>query len=88
MPYIGQKKRNFILLERGWGDVLKWLRTIDVQERKGFLAYTLEYLALYSFEQNYFGRSTGLDALRSAYNELEKDLAAYEAKKRFENGDV
>lgn len=87
MPYIKQDQREVVQRE-GLADLTTWLASVPVEDRKGFLAYALEYLTLYSFKQNYFGRSTGLDALRSAYNELEADLKKYESKKREENGDV
>ncbi len=87
MPYIKQHQRDECL-ENGLADFLTYLLTVSVENRKGFVAYAVEYLGKHSFGQNYFGLSTGTDAVRSAYNEMEKDLAAYEAKKRLENGDV
>ena len=88
MPYIKQKKRAFILKDRNLEEWANWLRTVPVEQRKGFVAYIVNYIGKYSFTDNYFGKSTGLDAVRSAYEEMKIELQLYEYEKKMENGDV
>lgn len=88
MPYIDLQAREFILVDKDLYRFTEWLTTVPIEQRKGFLAYIIEYLTKYSFDLNYFGRSTGLDALRSAFIELKQDLLVYEKKKREEHGDI
>ncbi len=88
MPYIKIKEREFILNDKGFDLFVTWLGTIPVQERKGFVAFATEYMAKYSFTNNYFGKSTGVDAVRSAYIEMQLDLLTYEKQKRDENGEI
>jgi len=86
MPYITQKEREFIRDDRNLNLILVWLRTLPVEQRKGFVAYIVNLLAKHSFTHNYFGLSTGIDAVRSAYREMVKELDEYEAEKKKLNG--
>ncbi len=89
MPFIKQQERTFIKNDQGLETMLNWLLTISVEKRKGYLAYIVMYLGKYfGGEVNYFNLSTGTDAVRSALNELERELKNYEKKKSWENGEV
>jgi len=88
MPYIKQKERDFILTDQGLDRLVEWLHTMPVTNRKGFVAYIINYIGKHSFDYNYFGKSTGLDAVRSAFTEMKRDLFNYECLKKAENGDV
>jgi len=87
MPFLKQAQRA-VCLEQGLEEYTKWMKTIPVELRKGFVAFSVEYLARYAFTDNYFGKSTGTDAIRSAYVEMDKDLDEYEDEKKDLNGDV
>lgn len=87
MPYIKLSQREEVL-NQGLDELVTYLQTVPIENRKGFVAYAAEYMAKYAFQQTYFGMSTGTDALRSAFVEMRKDLSSYEAKKRHENGEV
>jgi len=88
MPYITPKERNFIQVDKGLWDLVAWLETVTIEKRKGYIAYIVNYVAKHSFNQNYFGKSTGTDAIRSAFVEMKRDLIIYEIKKKEENGEV
>jgi len=88
MPYIKSKERNFVLKYKELIFLVEWLRTVKVQDRKGFVAFIVNFIAKHSFTPNYFGMSTGTDAVRSAYREMLKELDEYEAEKKKVNGRV
>lgn len=87
MPYIGNKMKKECK-EQGFEEFVQYLTTVPVALRKGFVAWATMYMAKHCFTANYFGKSTGTDAVRSAFIELEKGLAKYEAKKKRLNGGV
>lgn len=86
MPYIKYKERDFIVLKKELGALVSWLGSVPIEKRKGFVAYIVNYIGKHSFTNNYFGKSTGTDAVRSAYKEMVIDLFEYEVKKKKENG--
>ena len=88
MPYVKQEPNRRIAKEQGLEQFRDWLRTLPVEQLKGDLAFAVKYLGLTAYGYNYFGLSTGTDAVRSALRELELDLANYEAEKKSENGDT
>ena len=88
MPFIKSKERDFVLKYKELNYLVEWLRTVPVEDRKGFVAFIINFIGKHSFTENYFGMSTGTDAVRSAYREMVKELDEYEAKKKKENGDV
>jgi len=87
MPYIENEKREECL-EQGLEGLVQYLMSVPVETRKGFVAYCVKFLGKHCFKENYFGKSTGTDAVRSALREMIKDLDSYENTKRLENGDV
>ena len=88
IPYVKNRERKFILHRQELKRLLDWLITVPVEKRKGFVAYIVNYLGKHSFTDDYFGKSTGLDAVRIAYREMEKELYKYEAQKKLESGEV
>jgi hypothetical protein len=68
--------------------LLDYLLTVPIELRKGFVAYIVMALGKHAFPSNYFGKSTGKDAVESAFVELKKELDEYEAQKKEENGGV
>lgn len=87
MPYTTEKMR-LEALENGLEEFTAYLYTLPIELRKGFLAHAVMYLGKYTFDYNYFGLSTGCDAVRSALVELKRELQEYEDKAKERNGNV
>lgn len=87
MPFI-KNSMKYECFTQGFREFAEYLKTVPVERRKGFVAWAVMYMAKYTFNLNYFGRSTGTDAVRSAFVELKKELDEYEQEKKEENGGV
>ena len=87
MPYITRKMKNEVL-EQGLQELHEYLSTVPIETRKGMVAYVVMELGKNVFPVSYFGKSTGADAVRSAFIELKKELDNYETEKKIQNGGV
>ena len=88
MPYIKLEDRKELAKNGGLNSVWNYLLHLSTEKRKGAVAYIVMYLAVESFTKDYFGLSTGTDAVRSALYELENKLADYEQEKKQQNGAI
>jgi len=88
MPYITRDEAKFIKIDQNVERLVDWLLSVPEHRRKGYVAYIVKFIGKWAFKGNYFGISTGTDAVRSALTELVKDLEEYKKQKKEVNGDV